>query len=387
MKRIIFLLIILTGCSTLTPLQRSKLITAFHLIEDKNYVEAHEFIEEMIQEEDAAQWPRTWQARGLLYQNAYQEGIRRNNRDLYELHPDQLFTAYESYEKALDLGAGRGIRKQLTAKYVLLVNDFQKMGESRYEDEKYSEALRAFNTAMEIREGELLNLDPDTNLVYNMAMTAIAGEKHDEAIKFLIRLDSYNYSPNISHLLFEEHIQQEDTLEAVRVLEQGISKYEKNEELVLLLTDMYFEQGRIEESLSLLARESARSPSNYIYPFTKGLILQKTGEYKDAIQAYKRSAELEPEDPLVYANIATCYYNIGIEIEENARTIDNNRLVMQERERSTEALESATTWLNKALELETEDQKAVAIISELSSLLDITERVDAPDDPAEETGD
>ncbi|MFP4468658.1 MAG: tetratricopeptide repeat protein [Bacteroidales bacterium] len=383
MKRLIFLVIVLTGCSTLTPLQRSKLITAFHLIEDANYKEAHEFIEEMAEDEEAAQWPRTWHARGLLYQNAYREGIRRNNKSLYELQPKQLFVAYESYEKALDLNAGRGIRNQLTPKYVLLANDFQKMGQERFNEKKYNEALEAFETAQQIRQSELLQLDPDTNLVYNMAITAIEGDKQEKAIQYLHQLDEYNYGTNVSHLLSAEYLQQGDTTEAKEVLEQGINKYE-DINLVLLLVDLNFEQGNIKESLAILDRRSSDYPSNYEFPYTKGLILQKTGSYREAIDAYEKSLELEPEQSIIYAHIATCYFNIGIEIEEYARTLEENRRVMEERERSTDALESAAAWVNKALEMDTQDPETLAIISELSSLLEITERVEDVDNPARE---
>ncbi|MGM0573626.1 MAG: hypothetical protein ACQESL_07715 [Bacteroidota bacterium] len=137
MKRLLFLVILLGGCTTLTPLQRSKLITAFHLIEDARYEEGHEFIENMIEDEEAARWPRTWHARGLLYHNAYRDGIKQNKKDLYEMVPEQLFVAYESYEKALSLNAGSGIRNQMTPKYVLLANDFRSIGQKRFNEEKY----------------------------------------------------------------------------------------------------------------------------------------------------------------------------------------------------------------------------------------------------------
>lgn len=382
MKRLLFLVIILGGCTTLTPLQRSKLITAFHLIEDARYEEGHEFMENMIEDQEAAQWPRTWHARGLLYHNAYRDGIRKNQKDLYEMVPGQLFVAYESYEKALSLNAGSGIRNQLTPKYVLLANDFRSIGQKRFNEEKYDEALKAFETIEQIRQSKLLNLDTDTNLVYNMALAAIEGNNREKAIQYLNRLDAYNYNTNVSHLLSEEYLNQGDTLEAQRVLENGVQKYDDNEELILLLVDLHFEQGNVEESLDILNRKSAAYPSNYQLPYTKGLILQKKGQYGEAIGAYEQSLELEPEKPIIHANIATCYFNVAVEIEEHIRTIDRNILVQEERERSTAALESATRWLNKALEFETQDPETLEVIRELSTLLDFTDRVEGANSPS-----
>lgn len=369
-------MIIFAGCSSLMPLQRSKLITAFHLIEDKKYEEAKEFIEGMVEDENSAQWPRTWHARGLLYQNAYREGIERNNRKLTELTPRQLFVAFESYEKALSLDAGNGIRNQLAPKYVLLANDFQTLGQQRFREKKYDEALEAFLTVEKIRQSELLNLETDTSLVYNIAMAAIQDRQSDKAIKYLTRLDTYEFGTNISHLLHLEHLQQGDTLEAQKVLERGIKRYDDNETLILMLVDLHFTQGNLEKSLAVLDRKSELYPSTYKIPYTKGLILQKTGYYDEAIAAYQEALALEVDEAIIYAQIATCYYNIGIEIEENARTLDLNSLVVMERKHSTSALESAVKWLNKALELESSDTDALAIIQELSALLEFTERVD-----------
>ncbi len=369
------------------PLQRSGLITAFHLIEDEEYEEAKEFIENLVEDEEAAGWPRTWHARGLLYQNAYREGKERNNKNLYEMIDRQLFVVYESYEKALSLDAGSRIRNQLAPRYVVLANDIQAMGQNQFEEGSYEEALEAFETVEQIRIGELLNLDPDTTLVYNMAMAAIRGGQREKAIQYLHRLDEYRYGTNVSHLLSEEYLQQGDTLKASNVLQDGIANYDDNEDLVLLLADIRYTMGLVEESLDLLDNKSEVYPSNYKFPYTRGLILQKAGNYEEAILAYWESLELNPENPITYAHIATCFYNIGIEIEEQARTINRSAQVQEKREQSTAALESASQWLTKALELETRDPEALAIIRELAALLDITKRVESVNDEPRENDD
>ncbi len=375
MKRLILIMIVLGGCSSLLPLHRSKLITAFHLIEDKKYVEAKAFIEGMIEDENAAQWSRTWHARGLLYQNAYEEGVKNNQRHLTELKPNQLFVAYESYEMALSLEAGNGIRNQLAPKYVLLANTFQLMGQKNFQDGKYDEALEAFETVYKIRHSELLNLETDTNLLYNAAIAAIKGRQTGKAIQYLYRLDGYNYGTNVTHLLFQEYLQRGDTLQAQTTLERGIEKYDDTEELILMLVDLHFAQEDVEQSLGILDRKSTLYPDKYRIPYTKGLILQKTGQYSEAITAYEEALALEPEESIIFAQIAVCYYNIGIEIEEYARTLNLNSLVDIEREHSTAALELALNWLNKAMELKTIAPEALVIIQELYSLLEISDRL------------
>jgi DTW domain-containing protein YfiP len=68
--RILILLLFVSGCSVIPPLQRSNLIAVFHLIEISNYEEAKTVIEDMIMDAESREWSRTWYARGLLTQTA-----------------------------------------------------------------------------------------------------------------------------------------------------------------------------------------------------------------------------------------------------------------------------------------------------------------------------
>lgn len=103
MKRLFFLVFISFSCSVLSPLQKGKLISVFHLIEIAQYEEAKKVIEEMIKDKTYQKWPKTWYARGIICQNAYQEGIKKKDKKKTELYPNQLFVAFESFEKALSL--------------------------------------------------------------------------------------------------------------------------------------------------------------------------------------------------------------------------------------------------------------------------------------------
>ncbi len=377
MKRLFFLTFIFFGCSVLTPLQKSKFIAVFHLIEIADYEEAKEVIEEMIIHEEYAQWPRTWYARGLLCQTAYQAGIRENNRKKYELYPNQLYVAFDSYEKALSLDTRGVFEKQLAPRYVHLANEFQRMGENHYNNEKYKESLRAFEKALKITQSPILTVQVDTNLIYNTALAAVQSKENEAAIKHLSRLDDYHYSTNVSHLLFSTYLEKGDTVAAQKTLEEGIDKHEDNGDLILLLVDLHFKSDNPEKSLALLTSASIQNPSKYIFPFTKGLVYQKTEQYTKAIDAYEKAVILAPEELLTYVNIATCYYNIGVEIEENARMINNNRQVLEEKERSAAAFESAVTWLNKAFEKEPDNQTVVNKIYQLFEMLNLSGRANS----------
>jgi tetratricopeptide (TPR) repeat protein len=381
MKRLLFILaLIFSGCAALTPLQRSKFITVSHMIETAKYAEAKEIIEEMISNEETSQWPRTWYSRGVLCQTAYREGIRRNNRRHYELYPDQLYVAFDSFEKAAELDTKGRLDKQMKPKYILLANDFQALGERSFKEKKYNEALKAFEHALEITERSGLALQADTNLLYNAALAAYESNNPDRAIKHLSRLHAYKYSTNVAHLLFKSHLGKGNAIAAQKVLREGIDNYDDNQELVLLLADLYVKAKDFDGALILLDESIAADSANHIYYHTKGLIYQKLGRYDEAIPAYFEAINHNPEDVMAHFHIATCYYNIGVEIEENARAITNNRLVLEEKEKSAAAFEAAFTWLNKTYRKKPGDQNITDKMDQLFNMLRITDRVRSMDD-------
>ena len=370
-------LMVFAGCSVLSPLQKSKLISVFHLIETSKYNEAKGVVEELITDEEFAEWDRTWYARGLLAQTAYREGVRRNDRRMRELYPDQLYVAFESFEKALALDKRGRREKQLLPKYILLANDLQVMGEQHFRAGRHAEALRAFEHALQIKELPIMALPTDTNLLFNTALAAYESKNWEQAAQHLERLHQMNHSPNVAHLLFNAFLQKDDDDAAERVLTEGIANYDEREELVLLLADFYFARNQKQHALQTLDQAIEKDPENAVYHNTKGLIYQKTGDYHQAILAYYDAVEHAPDDLMILVNIAICYYNIGVEIEESSRVITNSRMVQSERARSVAAFDSAVTWLDKVYEKEPEDRNLLQSMYQLYRYLRITDKVES----------
>lgn len=374
-KKVLLLIFIVFGSFLLTQAQKSKVIAVFQLIETAKYNEAKRAVEEAIVEEKTMEWPRTWYARGLLCQTAYEKGMAENDRKKYELYPDQLYLAYESYEKAISLDKRGKIAEQLSPSYVLLANSFQKLGEKHFNSKKYEDALKAFEHALLINKSPILSVKIDTNLIYNAALAAYESKEWEKAILYLNELNEDNYSPNVAHLLFTVYLENADTISAEQVLIDAIDRYEANEDLVLLLVDFLFKTDDVVRAVAILDSTSSQSPLKYIFPYTKGLIYQKTEQYKYAIEAYKEALSLAPEEFNIYTNIGTCYYNIGVEIEENARSIKNNRAFLEEKTKSKAAFQSAVNWFEKAHEKDSDNQTVITKLYQLYKILGITDKI------------
>ncbi len=348
MKRLIFIISIFFGGYLLLPAQKSKVLAVFQLIETGKYEDAKEEIEEAIDDKKTSQWHRTWYAKGLLCQTAYRKGIAENDQKKYELYPDQLYLAYNSYQKARSLDKGGKLDETLAPKYVLLANDFRALGTQHFRKGEYEKALKAFEEAIQVYQSPILPVRTDTNLIYNTALAAFESEEWEKAIGNLNKINKGNYSTNVPHLLYSVYLRQADTVAAEMVLVEGIKRYEDNENLILLLVDLYFGTNADKKALDLLDDAYSKNHSNHVFPFTKGLIYQKREQYQMAIDSYREALTVAPEETNIYTNIGTCYYNIGVEIEDKARAITNNRAFTREKEKSAEAFETAITWFRES---------------------------------------
>lgn len=375
MNKRLFLISIFAACSLLMHAQRTNVFAAFQLIENGKYNEAKEAVEEALEDEKTREWHRTWYARGLLCHKAYQAGMKEKDKKKYELYPDQLFLAYESFEKSLSYKRNSRIIDQLEPIYVQMANAFMVLGEKEYKAKRYERALKAYENALKINEGYIISVQLDSNLVYNTALSAYNSKEHQKSIKYLERLNEMKYSANIPHLLHMVHLAVGDTSSAEIVLQEGIENYKKNEELVLVLVDLLYEEGKCKEAVIVLDSASAKDPEKYIYPFTKGLVYQKDEEYDRAIAAYKSAIDTDPEKLDAYTSIGTCYFNMGVEIEQRARTINNNNLYRAELAKSVEARKNAVIWLEKALEKSSDNQNVRNQLLQLYRSLHMPEKI------------
>lgn len=366
------IILLFVGCSTMSKLpgfEKRKLLSVYHLLEIEKFEDAKELIESMIEDETALEWPRLWYARGLLCQNAYIKGKNSNNVKLMTLYPDQLYIALESYEKALELDRAGRLDRMIAPGYIYLANELQKLGGQNYRSGDYKKALRNFSKAIEITESPLITIPTDSNLLYNAALAAYKAEVWDMASKYLYILHKAGYSVNVSHLLAYVNIINNDTLAAIDVLEEAVDIFSGSEELVLLLSDLKLNTNDTKGAINVLRNAIRHDSTNYKYYYTEGMIFQRTGDFDNALKAYKKADSLESKNPEILFLIATCYYNLGVEIEEHALRISSRSVLQIEREKSLVAFNEARSWLRKAFDSNPTDQMLLQRMKELRRAL------------------
>lgn len=378
MKKFILFISLFIVCSFTLHAQRSKVIAVFQLIDNNKFEEAKVAVEDAIQNKKTKDWTKTWYAKGLLAQTAYEKGIKEKDKKKYELYPDQLYVAYDSYQKSLKLDNNGRMDSQIAPLFVKLANNLLKISEGFYKEEDYKEALRGFEHALKINRSSILNLELDTSLLYNTALAAYQSKDWEKASIYLQQLNEYRYSPNIPQLLHAVYLAQGDSVSAENSLAEGVVLYAYNKDLVLLYADMLYHKKEFKEAVLVLDSAAIKDSANAVFFYTKGLLYQKLDQYKKAIKAYQQSVNVNPDKIETYTNIAVCYYNMAVEIEEKARDISNMNMYRAEKVKSDTARESAIVWYKKAYEKDPGNQYILEQLNKLNQFLGKEDHIKTP---------
>ena len=375
-----YFVIILLLCLTLSAAgQKSRVMAVKQMIDAGKYDEAKEAIELAIWNDRTSNWHRTYYTKGLLCQTAYEAGVKKDDSKMINLYPDQLFVAYDSYEKALELDLRERTHNLIRQQYYGLANDFRGVGEEQYKMGSYKESLRAFERALLIGESDLISAKTDTNLIFNTAMAAYESENWEKAIEYLNRLHEDAYSTEATLLLAIAWHSAGDTLRSQEVMMEGLELYHYDESQVMYLVNELARSKNMEASIDILDRAIEAKPDNYMFYWARGLVYRRMKSYDEAILSFQKAAEYAPETSTLYYHIGVVYYNLGIDLRQSALLITENNEYQEIRVQYLEKFREAVKWLERSYELDPTNEKTISRLNQLYYQLDMKEEQKALD--------
>jgi tetratricopeptide (TPR) repeat protein len=345
------------------------------MIDSKKYSEAKEAIELAVWNDRTANWHRTYYAKGMLCQTAYEDGKESKDSKLTKLYEDQLYVAYDSYEKAVELDSREKIHSTIAKKYYSLSNDFRQLGLEHYTIKEYPEALRAFEHALLVINSKLLNVPADTNLVYNTAMAAYESRNWEKAIGYLTGLHEDAFSPATSLFLVHAHLYNGDTLQAETVMMEGVKNYAYSDTVVMYVVNWYNGTNRTDRAIEVLQEAIRRHPDEFRFHWALGLVYSDLDNYLEAIESLKKADDLCTEKPPeLYYQLGVCYYNIAIDLREAALQISENDEYMEVRDQYLAQFREAVKWLEKSYELDPGNERTITRLYQLYYRLQMKEK-------------
>ena len=369
-------LFIVLALSLVLPLQgqKSKVVAVKQMMEAGKFEEAKEAIESALENPRTSEWPRTYFTLGLLCQTAYIQGVEKNDSKKTSLYKDQLYVAYDAYEKALELDSKERLNSQISQNYYLLGNAFRKLGAKHYSQREYKEALRAFEHALLIDESDLISARADTSLIYNTSMAAYESQNWEKSIRYLSQLHDAAYSPSTSLLLSESHLKAGDTVKSEEIMMHGLEQFQYRDTMVMYVVNHLVRQEQPERAIEVLDQAIEAREDYFRFYWARALVYEEMELYDEAIQSLLKAAALSEDRPELYYHLGVLYYNIGIDLRKSALSITENSAYREARETYLAKFREAVRWLERSYELDPQDEKTISRLHQLYNQLQMKEK-------------
>jgi tetratricopeptide (TPR) repeat protein len=366
MKRITTLIAFMI-IATVIFAQRAKVTSALSFKESGDLKKAWEAIQEASDPNNdraarSLDWPRTFEVKGSILQDIHRMGTKG-------LVDEPLFEALEAYKKAIELDEGGRSSKSLIVALTFLQTDLTNYAMTAYEKERFDIALLCFEKYMEISNISIMkNTDAeviDTAIVYNSGLSAFKAENYEKALFYFLKSARLGYNgPSSYHFSFQSSQAKGDTLQSIKLLEEGFEKYPESETLIVELINHYRVNDKDNDAIIYLDRAISQNPDNVTFYTAKGSSLEKMGREDDAVVVYNKAIEVDPKAFTPYYNLGVIFFNRGVTVMNEATQLPPS--AQKEYEEKFEAgkvhLKDALPYFEKAYELNTSE---VAILESL----------------------
>jgi len=351
--------------------QKGKVTSALSYKESGDIQKAFEAIQTAVDPENpkaekSIPWPRTWEVRGQILQEIFKKEVKG-------LIDEPLFEAFESYKKAVELDEKGTLSKSLVIDLTFLQTDLSNYAIISYNSEKYATAQKCFELYMEISNFDIMKANAgveviDTAIIYNTGLAAFKAQNWDKAIHFFKKAASYDYNGgSCYHFAFQSYQAKGDTLESINMLKEGFSNYPNDEILIVELINYYIGLNKAEDAIKFIDLAIAEKPNNPSLYTAKGGMLEKMGKVEGAIEMYKKSIEVDPEQFTPYYNLSVIYYNRGVEVVNAANQIPPSETEKYdaEIEKAKEHFQTSLPYIEKAYSI---DSTEMAILESLRTI-------------------
>jgi tetratricopeptide (TPR) repeat protein len=250
----------------------------------------------------------------------------------------------------------KDIRSKLTDYYKIQQNLIS-YGAHLFEKKNYEGAYNTFAVFLEIPKLPLMNNEIKMDSTYNMityyaAVSASNANLHDKSIALYESLKDKKYeTQNVYQLLYEQYMDQKDSVNAVKVLKDGFEKFPSNAWFLQNLINYYIFSKKTQDALTYLNSAIEKEPNMPQYRYVKGNLDEAVGNYDAALASFDKAIELDPAMSDAYAGKGRLYYNKAVKMAEEANKIKDVKLYNAESKKVDDMFKQSIPFFKKAAEL------------------------------------
>lgn len=330
--------------------QQAKVVSAINALgyyqKDKSDIESLQkgrgFIEEAIGAESTQGKPKTWWVRGNIYV-AIQES--KNDGLVKEAGGEPLLLAAESYQKAFELDAKYENAAECYQKALIA---YKNLGIMAFNAKEFTKSTDYFErvVALSSKAGAA-----DKDGVQNAAVAAMNAGNYDKAIQYYSMMLGQDTSGSMYAQVYKALLAKGDTAQGIVKLDEGRSKFPKNQALLTEKLNHLFRQQKNAEAEQLLKLAIENDPTNHTLYLAAGSTYESLGRVDDAIASYKKAIEVKPDAWQAYYNLGAYHNNKGKELQDAANNEKDNKKYEAGIKAADAQLQLALVNLEKAKEL------------------------------------
>ncbi len=359
MKRILFVFFLVATTGLMA--QSSKVVSAYNSMKDGDLGKAKEYIEAATTHEKTMGDAKTWVYRGQIYQQ-----MAMSDEDFGVSKVDAVTNALQSFAKAKELDTKERWSTETNLGYLQAKDIALNSGIGAYNEKDYENARDFFLMG---EEAAAILGTFDTLATYNAGLAAEQAGDFETAITQYqkaadagyLGADMYLYMAN----LYEKQEMPEKYLETIK---EGRKAYPDDADLIVYELNYYLRTDKFEEAENNLKLAIEKEPENKQLHFSLGVVYDNLGRRNDAKIAYEKAIAIDQNyfDPIF--NLGAMYFNQGVEMNNAANDIKDNKKYNEARAEAKKVFEKARPFLEKAHNLDPSDISAITSLTQLYAL-------------------
>ncbi len=286
------------------------------------------------------------------------------------VYADALDKALEAYLEAVKVDAKGSKTKDIDAGIKNIAAKYTEQGMNSYMFGDLKAASVNFEKAVKASESAP-NPSVDTLALYNAGFTAWMSQDYKRAEPFFQKCIEVGYLEDgeVYAKLADIYSNLDKGEEAKTTLEKGFAAFPQNQSIIIGLINYYIESGdQPDELFKLLDVAKQNEPNNASLYYVEGDIHNKLGHKEEAIAAYLKSNEINPEYEYGLIGIGILYYNEALELQEKAANEFDDAKYAQIIEEFEAALMNAIDPFEKAFNITKDNQVKVSIAEYLKNI-------------------
>lgn len=281
------------------------------------------------------------------------------------VYADALEKAIAAYQKAYDLDASHAKSKDIAAAFDRIGQKYNTEAYNKYTLGDLASASKYFEKAAEVEALAPLS-KIDTTSIYNAGFTAWATKDMSKAKELFEKCYNLGYYYEGGEVFAK--LADVDTLNTKKYLEEGFEKFPQSQSILIGLINYYLKSNESTDRLfELLDKAKANEPNNASLFYVEGNIRSQLGDTENAVKAYRKCAEINPEYEYGFIGEGTMYYNKAIEVQTKAQDeLDDTKYMALVKE-FEEDLKACIPAFEKAFEVTKSEQVKAGVAEYLKN--------------------